>query len=279
MIYVPPAIVSTDLDIVESGYFGGEFGVFLTNVPAVVVGEVDLPGSGQGSYVAHNGASIKAGGADLQLGAISPVLSNVALAIKLATLDNSVTPVAMDITATFTPPARATNQSFNFGRGAATDFVPGTSGKKITSITGMAASSPLVGGGRNQKFSVLQLPEQSDYELIVATKDVDFNTRSRMAKGIDAGMEADYWIKRGKTQPGELTIGSKLQSFVEGMMRYDGLKCTLMLVGLKDGVVTGDRLVFTEYVQTVKPRLPDGDSEAEIPSTGKFKEVFYFFAP
>lgn len=280
MQYVPPAIAATDLDIVESGYFGGEFGLYITTVPAVVLGQIDLSAAGAGTFTVHNGASIKTGGADLQLVAITPVLSTVAVALELATMDNSGPPaVAMNATATLQPPSRAKNQSFNFARGTATDFVPATAGKKISSITGLATGTPVTGGDANQSYSVVQLPEQTDYELIAAVKDIDFNTRSRQAKGINAGMESDYWIKRGMTQPGELTIGSKLQSFVEGMMRYDGLKCTVMLVGLKDGQVTGDRLVFTEYVQTGKPRLPEGEGEAEIPSTGKFKEVLYFFAP
>lgn len=279
MKYVPAAVGSDDQDIAEAPYFGGEFAVFVTRQPAVMIGQIDLSAAATGAYSDNLANSIKSGGADLQLVALTPILSSVAAVLKLATLDDSGTPTAMDITATFTPPTRAANQSFDFPRGIAVDFVPASSGKKVTSITGLANSSPITGGGANQSFGVYQLPEQSDYSLILATKDIDFNTRSRVAKGIDAGMESDRWIKRGKTQPGELSIGHKLQSLVEGFMRFDGIKTTIMLVGLKDGQLTGDRIVFTECVMNVKGRLPEGDGEADANVTGKFREVLMFFAP
>jgi hypothetical protein len=140
-------------------------------------------------------------------------------------------------------------------------------------------SGAIVGGGQNQIYDVYQLPEAADYTLIPATMDVDFNTKSRKAVGIDAGMEADFWIKRGKSQPGDLRVGSKLQSFAEGLARLDGFKGTLMAVGLKDGQVIGDRLIWTEAVLNVDPKLPDGLGEATISASGKFSNHGFFVAP
>jgi hypothetical protein len=127
-------------------------------------------------------------------------------------------------------------------------------------------------------FGIFKLPELSDYTLIGCTSDVSFNTRSRQARGIDCGMETDAFIKRGKTQPGDLSIGGKLKGFAEGLTRFDGLRTTCMLIGVKDGQVTGDRLVFTQWVPNLKARLPEGDGDAMVDAEGKFVEHMFFVA-
>ena len=53
-----------------------------------------------------------------------------------------------------------------------------------------------------------------------------------------------------------------------------------MLVGIKDGQVTTDRMAFVQYVPGVEVTLPDGDGEAmENAATGKFVEHLFFVAP
>lgn len=280
MLYVPTSIASASLDVAQAPYFGGEFNVYLTTVPAILIGEIDLTGPGAGAYTDNGATAIVAQspstGADLQMVALTPLISTVTAVIKIAGLNAAGSPVSQDGTATFAPPARAANQSKTFGRGIATDII---AADEFTTVTGLAASTPITGGAANVKFGVFELPVLADYSLVGCTTDIDFNTKSRSAKGIDCGMEADAFIKRGKTQPGELNIGSKLKSFAEGLARFDGLKTTCMLVGLKDGQETCDRLVFTQWVPNIKPRLPDGDGEAMIDAAGKFAEHLFFIAP
>lgn len=357
MKYLPSAIVDAELDIARAAYFGGEFGVYMTQVAAVNLGQVDLSAAGVGSWTPNQGSSIRVGGGDLQIVPITPINSSVPVQITLAGLDTSGSPAPIAMTATFAAPARAGNQSANFARGFAQDLtvIPkvthsatyavatnvativtqeahgyistqhvDTSGFTVTALnvsnvaitvidphtftyaathadvgttadTGgiitphgttqlvssiTASQTPtIVGGGNNQSFRVYQLPAVTDYELIQATMEIDFNTKDRPAKGIDAGMESDFWVKRGKSQPGELSIGSKFRSFTDGMARYSGQKCTCMLLGLKEGQTTVDRLVFTQWVGAIKPKLPEGDGEATQESAGKFVDHLFFIAP
>lgn len=278
MLYRPSSVADTDLDIARAAYFGGEFAVYMTQTPAINLGQIDLTAAGAGTFTANPGAAIKAAGSDLQVVPITPVLSAAEVVLILAGTDNSSAP--QNGTASFDIPSRAGNQTHNLARGYAVDVV---AGGKFKTLTGLAVASssvtPVTGGGANQSFRVYQLPELVDYELVEASMEIDFNTKDRVAKGIDSRMESDFWVKRGKAQPGELTIGSKFRSFVEGMARYSGQKCTVMLVGLKEGQVTTDRLVFTQYVETVKPKLPEGDGEATMEATGKFVDHLFFIAP
>ena len=355
MKYVPNGVVSTELDIAKAAYFGGEFMLYMSFTPAILLGQVDLSATGAGTWTPSAGSAMRAAGGDLQIVPITPVQSAEAVVITLAGLDTSGVPAAVTATATFAPPARAQNQSFNFARGFAQDMVlnprvttatsraiagnvatitspaHGYSVGQHVTLTGFglaaynlvnvaitavttntfsfalvhadeattpdtgtitpvgntqlfssltAVQTPTVaGGGINQSFRVYQLPEQADFELIEAQMEVDFNTKDRVAKGIDAGMESDYWVKRGKAAPGDLSIGAKFKGVVDGMARYSGSKCTAMLLGKKEGQTTVDRLVFTQWVGAVKPKLPEGDGEATSESAGKFVDHLFFVAP
>lgn len=275
MLYLPGSI--TDLETAEGPYLGGEWAVFLSAVPAVLVGTITFSAAGAATFAANPAAAIKTGGADLQVVATNFVRSGAAVSITLACLDNSTTPVAMNATATFSPVTRAANQNFNFPRGYATDMVPATTGKKITGITGLGT---VTGGTPNAQFQVYQLPELADYTLIPYTTDVNFPTRGRAAKGINWGMETDAFIKLGMSKAGDLTISSHFRGFADDLSRFDGQRSTVMLVGLKDGQLIGDRLVFASYVPNLEIKNPAGEGESMADATnGKYKELLMFVAP
>jgi len=124
------------------------------------------------------------------------------------------------------------------------------------------------------------LPNATDYVLVGCTTSKKFNTKARKPVGIDCGMESDAFVKRGKSGKGELTLDSKFGGAAERLTRFDGAKTTAMLLGIKDGVVTTDRIVFVQYVPTVEVDLPDGDGEAvENAAAGKWVEALFFVAP
>lgn len=355
MKYNPAAVATAALDTANKPYLGGEWQAYLTSVGSVLLGAVSLSAAAAGAWAPDPSAVIKTGGADLQIMAQTPIVSTAACVVTLSALDNSGTPTPCTLTATFTPPARALNQTFNFERGYASDLTIGPAtvpngtnvaittdvatittgtphgllagmkvtlagftnaefnvtaativavptattftldithgdvastadsgtiaaviGTKVTSVTGLIS---VANGAANMVFGVYQLPEQADYVLIEPTMEIDFNTKGRMAKGIDSGMNTDAYIKLGKAAPAELTIGSKLKDFVNGLPRFDGQFVTAMLKSVKDGSLTEEQLVFTGYCPTVSPKLPEGDGEATCEAKGKFTELLMFIAP
>jgi hypothetical protein len=283
---LPASVAASDITLATDPYLGGEFQVFLSETQAIRLGDVLMTASGNGgavagyaSYTAKAGAvivGVGGTGADLQCVTEDRLTSAVNCVVTLNVVDDlGATTTA---TATFAPPTRASNQSSNFGRGYAVDFVvaSGTS-RKIASITGLAS---IVGGSRGCKFAVYQLPEFSTYTLVGATTEKKFNTKSRAAVGIDIGMEGDASIKRGKTKKGELTIDSKFGSMADGLARFDGARCTALLIGLKEGVLTEQNLVFTNYIPSVEITAPEGDGESMAnAATGKFADHLFFVAP
>ncbi len=272
--YKPTAIADADQSIVEPPYFGGEFAAYASHKPAKLIGEIALPGSNQGTLTLNQALAITAGGADLQIVATGYLRSSVAAAITLNVTNN--VDAAVTAVATFSPPTRARDQSFNFQAGIAQDIIP-ASGNTIKAINSLAS---ILGGFQNVSFAIYELPVwPTDYFLIGCTTAKNFNTKGRMAKGIDCGMQTDAFVKRGKTKPANLTISQKLAGFHDGLARLDGGKVTVMLRGLKDGQVTGDVLVFTDWTPTFANELPDGDGEAMMNSDeGKYGELLMFFA-
>jgi hypothetical protein len=280
MKYQPSAIAQVDLDISEAPYLGGEFAVYLSRVPAVLLGTVTMTASGNGvdstnvTWAESVSASIKTGGADLQLVATGELSSpNGACVVVFDVKDE--TNAARTLTFTFDTPTRLQCQDSSFPRSYAKDGVL-SGGNLVTEIVDLKS---VLNGNRAVTFGLYQLPEAADYVLVGSTTEKKFNTKSRRPVGIDEGMEADKYVKRGKTGKGELSLDSKYGGQMDRLSRFDGAKTTAMLLGIKDGQVTTDRLVFTQFVPGVEVNLPDGDGEAmENAASGKWVEMLSFCA-
>ncbi len=275
MQYQPTAAVQAQLNTIEEPYFGGEFGLYLTTVVAVQVGQIFFNSAGNVTYTPNAAVALPSAGNDLQMVAQSanqalPTDPNVAIQLTGTAFSGG----ALTGLAVFQSPTWATVQQPGFGRGAAYDIQAG--GTKWGSVTGVAGAT---GGNYGLTLGIFSLPQQTDYTFIGCTTEIDFNTKSRVAKGVDCRMVTDAFVKAGKTQPGELRIGTKQFSMRENMAAYDGLNVTAMFVGVKDGLMIGDRLVFVQYHPTVKSKLPDGDGEATLDAEGKFVEHAFFVAP
>jgi hypothetical protein len=281
MLYQPSAIAQTDLDTAEAPYLGGEFAVYLSRVPAYDCGTVTLnaPGSGANpadvTWTPDQSVALPAAGCNLQMVATSELDSPNGPCTIVFNVKNDQS-VATTLTFTFTPPARANDQTFNFSRGIAVDGVL-AAGSLVTQITGLQS---VTNGNRNETFDIYQLPNAADYVLVGCTTSKKFTTKSRKPVGIDCGMESDAFVKRGKSGKGELTIDSKFGGMADRLTRFDGAKTTAMLLGIKDGVITTDRIVFAQFIPGVEIDLPDGDGEAmENAATGKYVEALFFVAP
>jgi len=281
MLYQPSAIAQTDLDTAEAPYLGGEFAVYLSRMPAYDCGTVTLTASGSGTNLANatwtpnQSVTLPTTGCNLQMVATSELDSPNGPCTIVFNVKNDQS-VATTLTFTFTPPQRAADQSFHFSRGTAVDGVL-AAGSYVTQITGLQS---VTNGNRNEKFDLYQLPNATDYVLVGCTTQKKFTTKSRKPVGIDCGMESDAFVKRGKSGKGELTIDSKFGGMADRLTRFDGAKTTAMLLGIKDGVITTDRIVFAQFVPGVEIDLPDGDGEAmENAATGKYVEALFFVAP
>lgn len=282
MLYTPSSVGQSDLDILKSPYLGGMAKVYFSHTAAIHLADITMTAEataddGLVDDIATALPNAANGGANVVVVATTPILSDASVVITLACKDNtSPTPATMNGVATFSPPAWVGDQSFNFQTGYAVDLVPATAGKKFTELTSL---SSITNGKAGTEFQLLQLPDTSDWILVGCTGDINFNDKSRAAKGIDCGLKADAYVVRGKTSQGNLSIRSKLRGMAEGLARFSGSKVTCRIDISHDDQVLGDRLVFTQYTPTVTYDLPDGDGEAMVNVEGKYVDLLMFVAP
>lgn len=280
MKYNPAATQSGDIDITEATYLGGEFAVYLAEVPSINLGGIEMYSSGNGAttnayWTPRPGASINGAAADLVIVTAGRLLSSVACTVTFNVVDDLGATVTAS--ATFTPPARSANQGFNMPRSIAQDLtVSSGATRQIRSITSVAS---IVGGSRGAKFSIYQLPNWTDYTLVGDTTTKKWNSKARRAVGIDSGLESDKYVKLGKTGKGELKVNSKFGSIYDGLTRFDGAMTTALLIGIKEDVVTQNNFVFVKYIPTVDLDAPDGDGESMADAAeGKFQDELWFEA-
>ncbi|OHD27381.1 MAG: hypothetical protein A2Y38_01875 [Spirochaetes bacterium GWB1_59_5] len=273
-LYLPAAIAANDQPIILPPYFGGEFAAYASHKLAKLIASITQSVSNAGTLTDNAANAISAAGANLQVVAVNYLRSSAACVIELSV--NGGTPAK----ARFAPVTRAADQSFNFQAGYATDLLNTglTAGVTVTAVDSLTS---IVGGGQNVEFAIYELPVwPDDYFLIGCTTAKNFNTKGRVAKGVDCGMKTDAFVKRGKTKPANLTISQKFFGMGDGLARLDGGKATCMLRGIKDWQLTGDVLVFTNWVPTFANDLPDGDGEAmQSSDEGKYEELLMFVAP
>lgn len=271
-LFLPTAIVADELSIAETVAYGGEWAVYVSHTACRKLAEIEMSASGTGVLTLKTGQSVSSGVRNLALVTTSYLNSAVACQVTIGTTGGGGT-----MTASFTPPARVADQSFDFPRSYAQDLIP-ASASDVTAVltTGLA----IVGGSKNTTFEVWQLPDLSTFYTVGCTTDKNFNLKSRTSKGVNCGMTTDRFVKRGMTKPAMLTISQKLASYADGLARVDGGRVTAMLVGIKDGQVTDQRIVFADWIPSMASKLPDADSEAMLDAEeGKYGEAFVYVAP
>jgi hypothetical protein len=271
-LYNLSALAAVDRAISEAPYFGGEWMVLASMTPCKRLGIIEQTASGSGTLTLESGVTPTVGNGDIQCVATSYLRSNIATVITLA-----VTGGGSACVATFAPPARSRNQTFHFPRGWATDCIKTTPAAAITAIGSLTS---IAGGDANVSFALYELPLLSSYFAIGCTTDKNFNLKGATSKLVDCGMETGAYVKRGKTKVPMLTIAEKFKGFHDGLARLDGGRVTVMLVGVKDGQLTADRIVFTDWIPSMETKLPDGDGEATNDnSEGHYGEALVFSAP
>jgi len=278
--YALPTVSQADYEVVQAPYIGGNFAVLISPDAAVHLGDLTWDGT-TASYKDNVTSALPVGGADVQVACDVPVLSSNGSAptVTMACKDNSGTPADMNGTVTLSPPGYAFDQSKHFQPGYAVDLIPATTGKLFTQVVGPAPSNPVQNTKAGAKWRFYQLPELSGYTLVGGTEDINFNPKSREPKSVASGTNRSEWSVFGMTQEPDVTFTAKFRGFGELPARVDGRRCTLMLLGLKDGQLTGDRVVFTGVVLNMKFRAPAGDGEVTVECTGKYRDVLYFPAP
>lgn len=275
-------IQTADYEQAQGPYIGGHWQLLVSLSPSVLIGTLDWDGT-TATYTDNPTSVLPAAptGADLQIVCGERLVSSDGSApvIAFAGMDNTATPVAMQGSATFAPPGYALDQSKVFQAGWAMDLVPATNGKLFTAITGPAASTPVLHAKAGARFLLYQLPDITTYTLVGGMENPSWSSKARTPHDIADGTNASAWTVMGMTQAGSFEFSALCRGFGEMPARLDGAKCTAMLVAMKDGVLKGDRAVFTGVGINMSCEGGTGDGNSMWKVTGKFRDQLLFVAP
>ena len=274
MLYKPAAITTAELDSAQAPLLGGEWKIYASHVPAVLIGQIALTAAATGAYVDNPTTVLPASpGTDLQIVSDLPLIS---ASDSVVTIDGTGTtdPTLAGI-ATFTAPSWAQDQSSNFNPGTAFDFVTVAAEKYIA---GAITLSSVTNGSKGSHFKIYQLPVLTDWTLIGCSQDFEVNSKSRKSIEIACGMDASAFTKLGMTQVGAFSLKAKLISLADGAPRFEGTRVTIMAEAISDGTVLKERIVLTSALFSVRLTNPEGENPSMSEVEGKYVDALFFTA-
>lgn len=277
------AMPTAQYDLAGAPYLGCHWAMFATITAAAMVGEVNYDGTT--AVWTPNPATILPAtptGADLQcvtrLPLVSP-LGVLAPTIVFAGKDNTATPVSMLGTATFNPPAWAQEQGMHFQSGYAVDLAPAVGGKTFTSIVNtndLVTPVLLTNVAAGATLRLYQLPDINSFKLIGGVKNIKWAPLDRIPKNVASGSDSSKWSVAGMTEQPAISFDGVFRGYGDMPSRFGGVRCTLMAVGLKDGSLTGDRIVFPGALVKMDISGGDGEGESVIAASGTYRDILAF---
>jgi len=277
MKYAPPTIAAADYPIARKPAFGGEASVFISTEQSLELGEYEIAAVNSGVWTADSVNAIPAAGAYIAAVVSSPTgMSGGSASVVLTVTGKDEDNGAASATATFTPPNYAENKNNDFQIGYGVD-VELAGDKKWKTITAVTVSCQADAAGATIKL--LTMPSSASFKRIGCTTDLRFTTRSQVPKSIACGMDAAAFTKPGRSEQPTITIAGKQKGFGDGLARFDGRPCTVMVQVDKEGTVVTDNLYFTSAYLRVTPEYGDGDAEATTSADGVYENLALMIAP
>lgn len=275
MRYQIEPIPSDLLPIARSKVIGAEYVQKANYDGWTDVGAILMQAPTSGTLTPTPGYVAPAGGLDMVVRCANGVRSQGALVltfgVTFADASNG------SATATLTPPSWAKDQSFNFPQGMGVDLIgtAGNSAKKITSVNTLTSIS---NGGYGARFEILSLPDPlTAYFEIACVKSNDPKLPVTKSVAIPCRYDGSSDVKKGRSEPGSLSIASRYNVYGDGLLRLNGHAVSIMTEVWKEDQVLTERYVYENYRPQANPKSGDGDDEAEVTAEGMFERFCIFW--
>lgn len=176
------------------------------------------------------------------------------------------------ITATLKASAIARDQTGNLPQGIAVDVVTpaGTTVRELLSLIS------ITGGAQGNRYGVISVPAAESFHPVAEVKTFELKPPVGKAVGIAQRYDSAHWVVKGRADSPELTIGSPVISFGDGLARLNGHRVTVMNEITKDDRVLTQRVFVGGFRGTADFKSPDGDGEEEITIKGLLEQFAVF---
>lgn len=275
MRYQIDPISTADLPVARQKTISAEYVQSVNYDGWVDVASILMQAPTSGTLTPAPGFIAPGGGLDLQLRCANGVRSAGALAVTFAvTFSDTTTGTAV---ATFTPPSWAKDQTFNFPQGFAVDIVGvgGGAAKKITAVT---AINSISNGASGNRFEIISLPDPlTNYFEIACMKANDPKLPVSKSVAIPCRYDGSSDVKKGRSEPGALTVTTRYNTGGDGLLRLNGQAVTAMTEVWKEDQVLTERYVYERWRPMANPKIGDGDAEADVTAEGMFERFCVFW--
>lgn len=268
LVLTPTTVAAADYSIARNPAVGYEAKVYLTSKASYKLGSALLTANGDAglgyTYVGLPQASP------------GPIVAVATGAGVFQTAADTIT--FAGLTGQFTPAGYSSMQGFDFQVGRAVEldgtFAMPTS-SSVPTLT-LAAGSGMLKGSQ---FEIWELPTLTDFTLVGCTNDKNLDIPARGTKNIPCGNNQAEWTVPGMTSIGSLEVVGLNQGFDDGLMRFAGVKCQVMIVELKEDRLVRLRAICTDWTPSCKAPYPAGDAEATVTLSGQYSRFIALPAP
>ena len=147
-------------------------------------------------------------------------------------------------------------------------------GTQAGSATEGEVSTPF--GARGDIMYAVDIPSVVDFgttdtwTAIGCTTERRITIPSQTPKAIPCGMIGSKWVTRGRTKIGEVSVTCWNRSYIGGLLKAAGTRCTLMLVVRRESTLETARVFLSDCFLGVDANDPDGDAESTLTASGQF---------
>lgn len=262
----PGTVAAADYPVVQTPHLGGQKQAKLTTKPTRLLGTAFATADGVLSYKFANLPEEDGG---------QPASPILALAIGGGIrADGAVTINYGGLSGIFTPVGWSSLPGlFDFPVGRAVEMTG-------TYVAPVASSVPTAAAAKQgSKFALIQVPLLADFVNVGCTNNSRVKLPTRMSKSIPCGMVANEWTTTGRSSIGELEITGLSHGPDDGLARFAGQKCTVMLETIQEDRVVAMREIISDWTCALEENNPDGDNESTLTARGEYSKLAILPAP
>ena len=279
--HAPATLATASFPLMAEPLFGAEMETLITSKQHAEMGLLTLTASDTGTFTADTvGAAL-----------LLAVPQSLVVVVDESILDAggedivvTIAGVASDATsitgtATIKVPGYAQNQTRTFPRGFSVDVVVAAD-KKFKSINNGGVTVACATEATNARIKIFGLPDISDFERVGCTGAGSFQPRVRADAPVRCGSDPSAFVKEGDLREGNLRVEAKYFNYAQGLARYAGQRCTVLLREMRSGAKIPTTYHYvTQFVPSGEISMPEGSEACMNTTEGRFQTNMTLLAP
>lgn len=193
----------------------------------------------------------------------------------VVTMDLSLTGASSSAhTATFVVPSYTTDQRNIWREFIIRDLVPTTGADETKAVVSITSLTSVTGAANGCTIEIWAMPPREAYTYIECVTTKSGGVPVDKIIPIPCGRDPQRHTKRGRRDLASLSVSFPYKGAMDQLAKFNGLKGTLCIITVKDGVVPTEISYFSGYIPAATPDRGDGDDIVTATSEGTYENYF-----